>query len=140
MSSLTISLKKVGSALRAQDKAAILDKSRKYRTQGMSPNEAAAEAIDDQLALVRGLIEAAVARMDAIQTTEPASPGTDPPPRVVHDFELAPRIDGTLLVRGEKKAVTDLLRAHGITHIMPAHDGVLVGKSMAGQVLELLSW
>lgn len=139
MSSLTVSLKKVGSALRAQDKAAILDKSRQYRTQGMTPNEAATEAIDDQLALVRGLIEAAVARMDALQTTEPASSATAPPPRVAHDFELALRIDGTLVVRGEKQAVTDLLRAHGITHIMPFHDGVLVGKSMAGQAFDLLS-
>lgn len=137
MSSLTVALKKVGSALRQQDKAAILDLSRRYRTNGMTPNEAATEAIDDQLAAVRRLIEEAVARVAAMEATEPSSPV--PTQRVAHNFELAPRIDGTLVVQGDKQAVAELLRAHGITRIMPFHDGVLVGKSMASQTFDLLS-
>ena len=57
--SLTGCLKKAGSALRAQDKSAILAGSRQYRASGMTPDQAAIKAIDDQLAVLSELIDKA---------------------------------------------------------------------------------
>lgn len=57
MGSLTSCLKKAGSSLHQADKVAILAASRKYRADGLSPNDAAVKAIGDQLGVVHGLIE-----------------------------------------------------------------------------------
>ena len=54
--SLTSCIKKAGKALNAQDKAAILTAARKYRTDGVGTDEAALQAVDDQLATVRAML------------------------------------------------------------------------------------
>ena len=56
MSSLTSCLKKAGTALRAEDKAAVLALSRQFRSEGMSPNDAAIKAIDAQISHVGSLM------------------------------------------------------------------------------------
>ncbi len=57
MGSLTACLKKAGTSLRAEDKSAILALSRQYRSEGLSPNDAAMKAIDTQLSAVGKMIE-----------------------------------------------------------------------------------
>lgn len=57
--SLTQCITKAGKALSRENKAAIMAASRKYRQQGMSPDEAGIKAVDDRIAEVRALLEAA---------------------------------------------------------------------------------
>jgi hypothetical protein len=58
MSSLTTCIKKAGDYLSPVDKSAILKKAQELRRQGVSANDAAMQAVDAQIALVTGLLEA----------------------------------------------------------------------------------
>ena len=56
MGSLTGCIKKAGSALHADDKAAILAKARELKASGVSAQDAAMQAVEAQLAAVRALL------------------------------------------------------------------------------------
>lgn len=54
--SLSSCLKKAGPFLNPEDKAAILDRSRELRGQGVGVAEAAAQAVDERLAVVQAML------------------------------------------------------------------------------------
>ena len=56
MASLTNCIKKAGSLLRAEDKAAILDRARELRSAGQKPADAGRQAIQEHLSSVRDLL------------------------------------------------------------------------------------
>ena len=57
--SLTACLKKAGDSLNREDKARVLELARQYRQEGLSPDEAAIKAVDEQLAAVQARLEEA---------------------------------------------------------------------------------
>lgn len=65
MGSLTACVKKAGSALKAEDKAAIMAAARENRKAGMSASEAGRKAVEARLAEVRAMITSAAASKEA---------------------------------------------------------------------------
>ena len=61
MGSLTVCIKKAGDALHADDKAAIIERSRQLRAEGVDVAEAAMRAVDEQIAAVEAMAAAAPA-------------------------------------------------------------------------------
>lgn len=66
--SLTTCIKKAGEAINADDKAAILDRSRELRGEGKSATEAAKQAVDEQIAKVRAMLGDATPAADKAPT------------------------------------------------------------------------
>jgi len=75
--SLTTCLKKADNFLPASDKAAILEKAREYRQQGLSPSAAASRAVTDQLAQVQSELDAVTQQEQDGQEVK-RSPARDP--------------------------------------------------------------
>jgi hypothetical protein len=64
MGSLTVCIKKAGAALHADDKAAIIERSRQLRAEGVGVAEAAMRAVDERITAVQSLAEDRPATMD----------------------------------------------------------------------------
>lgn len=73
--SLTTCIKKAGSALRAEDKAAILEAARKYRGEGLDPTSAGRKAVSERLGYVKGMMKG---RSQPAPTPAPAPPPAAP--------------------------------------------------------------
>lgn len=54
--SLTTCLKRAGSAISAENKAALINRSRELRAEGKGPDEAAAQAVEEQIAAVQAML------------------------------------------------------------------------------------
>lgn len=65
MGSLTTCLKKAGDAIDPGDKAAVIARARELRAKGLTPTAAAAQAVQEQLAAVRAMMEAESKQPDA---------------------------------------------------------------------------
>lgn len=83
MGSLTTCLKKAGDAIDPGDKAAVIARARELRAKGLTPTAAAAQAVQEQLAQVRALMEAeqkAPAEQATVAETKPThqDPGEAP--------------------------------------------------------------
>lgn len=73
--SLTGCIQKAGTALRAEDKEAILAAARVYRAQGMSPDDAGRQAIRDQIEVVKALLAGLGKTPEGGSSTTPKPPG-----------------------------------------------------------------
>lgn len=79
--SLTSCMKKAGKSLHAEDKARILAAAREYRQQGLTPDESAIKAVDEQLQVIEDRIAQEVERAEEFdQTSKPSEVITKPTP------------------------------------------------------------
>jgi hypothetical protein len=77
--SLTTCIKKAGAALSAADKSAIVKLARKYRSEGMKPDDAGRAAIREQISEVKSLLKQAIENPVSVDTfVEPVQKTAEP--------------------------------------------------------------